>query len=221
MLKFGKRFVVLIAFLTMFVVVFATSGAYSYWAGTVESPAEETKEVIIQAGNWPKPQKPPKQWPPSESNPLEPGDIVEYNGEYYLVRVGTKDPNPVPGSGNNKSMAPYNKYYDIEYDYRYSYRTHDIVSRNGIYYRALQNVPRVNGPNDQYAPGSGKSTGYWVQLAAYSATTAYQAGWVFTVGTGTNIVFNRTIQTAPAGTSYTNEDYFTPIIEMADHYWMP
>ena len=56
MLKFGKRFVVLIAFLTMFVVVFATSGAYSYWAGTVESPAEETKEVIIQAGNWPKPQ---------------------------------------------------------------------------------------------------------------------------------------------------------------------
>ena len=157
MLKFGKRFVVLIAFLSMFVVVFATSGAYSYWVGTVEAPADSTKGVTIQAGTW---QNQPKQWPPSPSNPLFPGDIVEYNGEYYLVREYPESPNPVPGSGENKSVTPYNKYYDIEYDYHYSYRTHDIVSRNGIYYRALQDVPRVNGPSEQYTPGSGKSAGY-------------------------------------------------------------
>ena len=218
MLKFGKRFVVLIAFLTMFVVVFATSGAYSYWAGTVESPAEETKEVIIQAGNWPKPQKPPKQWPPTIDAPFEPGDIIEYEGVLYIVREQMTDGSVIPGQHYNNFRTPYNELGSSTYDPHYGYRQYDIVIYNGIHYIANQDVNSSPGNSHNNYPGDPNK---WSLLPGYSSNVAYTSGTGFRTGTGDTLVIYRVIQNAPAGTPVTDTNYFKVITQGVDYYWQP
>lgn len=231
--RVSKRFIVVVAFLTIAVVIFGTSGAYSYWAGTVIAPNEVTKNQTIQIGEWETFYT--MEW--TSGVTYYPGDIVYVvvNGEpvYYLVREqtnGTIPPGPNNSNWGHTSFNPTE--HELEWNHAYSYYFGDIITYNGITYIAQGKTETRNKDNGSNAnPFRPSSTSqYWRRVLTYNSNTSYvysppTPNDPTAIGVIHSVMYNnelyRVIKTTTPGILPTNTEYFQKIVEPIDYLYQP
>ena len=190
----------------------------AYWAELISfTPAQENRQNSISIGEW----QFVKPWVPGSH--YNPGDVVVYEGNYYIIRetVDSAPQTPTPASNQGNNYYPIS-FADSEHIYQpgYPYYLYDVVQHNGVHYYAYITKVEPKPNKNQDWPGNAHGNRYWALVPNYSTTTAYSLGMpVYHSNTDT---YYRVIKAKPANVNIaiTNTEYFRPMNTEISYFWL-